>query len=30
VDLGRWLLEHYQRGYIERTHAPIFHVLALK
>ncbi|MDU8910756.1 glutathione binding-like protein [Aestuariicoccus sp. MJ-SS9] len=30
VDLGRWLLQHYQQGYIERPHAPVFHVLALK
>ena len=30
VDLGRWLLSHYNVDYTERPHAPIFHVLALK
>ncbi|WP_108260526.1 glutathione S-transferase family protein [Mangrovicoccus ximenensis] len=30
VDLGRWLMAHYQRPYVERPHAPVFHVLALK
>ncbi len=30
VDLGRWLLHHWQIDYDEHPHAPIFHVLALK
>ncbi len=30
VDLGRWVLAHYEVDYTERPHAPIFHVLALK
>ena len=30
VDLGRWLLQHWQVDYDEHPHAPIFHVLALK
>ncbi len=30
VDLGRWLLQHWQMDYDEHPHAPIFHVLALK
>ena len=30
VDLGRWMLEHYEVPFTERPHAPIFHVLALK
>lgn len=30
VDLGRWLLSHYEISYTECPHAPIFHVLALK
>lgn len=29
VDLGRWLLQHWQMPYHEKPHAPIFHVLAL-
>ena len=30
VDLGRWLLQHWQVDYDEYPHAPIIHVLALK
>ena len=30
VDLGRWLLQHFDTPYTERPHAPVFHVLALK
>lgn len=30
VDLGRWLLQHWQMDYDEHPHAPVFHVLALK
>jgi len=30
VDLARWVLKHYDIEYIERPHAPIFHVIALK
>ena len=30
VDLGRWLLQHWQVNYRESPHAPIFHILALK
>ncbi len=30
VDLGRWLMAHYEVDYTERPHAPIFHLLALK
>jgi len=30
VDLGRWILQHNGVDYVERPHAPIFHVLALK
>jgi glutathione S-transferase len=30
VDLGRWLLQHWQMDYDEHPHAPIFHILALK
>ncbi|MFT6022714.1 MAG: glutathione S-transferase [Ascidiaceihabitans sp.] len=30
VDLGRWMLQHYEVPFTERPHAPIFHVLALK
>ncbi|WP_138469441.1 glutathione S-transferase C-terminal domain-containing protein [Poseidonocella sp. HB161398] len=30
VDLGRWLMAHYQLPYAERPHAPVFHILALK
>ena len=30
VELGRWVLQHHQIAYTERSHAPIFHVLALK
>lgn len=29
VDMGRWMMDHYQISYIERPHAPIFHILAL-
>ncbi|MEM1152444.1 MAG: glutathione S-transferase domain-containing protein, partial [Pseudomonadota bacterium] len=29
VDLGRWLLQHWQMPYHEKPHAPIFHILAL-
>ena len=30
VDLGRFLMAHYEVPYKERPHAPIFHVFALK
>lgn len=30
VDLGRWLMVHYNISYTERPHAPIFHLLALR
>ena len=30
VDIGRWLLQHWQIDYDEHPDAPIFHVLALK
>lgn len=30
VDLGRWLLQHWQMDYDEHPHAPVFHILALK
>lgn len=29
VDLGRWLMQHWDLPYREKPHAPIFHVLAL-
>lgn len=29
VDLGRWLMQHWNVTYVEHPHAPIFHVLAL-
>lgn len=29
VDLGRWLMRHWNIAYIEHPHAPIFHVFAL-
>jgi len=29
VDLGRWLMQHWDQAYDEHPHAPIFHVLAL-
>ena len=29
VDLGRWLLKHWEIDYKEHPHAPIFHILAL-
>ncbi|MER0238850.1 glutathione binding-like protein [Fulvimarina sp. MAC8] len=29
VDLGRWLLQHWQMPYTEHPHAPLFHILAL-
>ena len=30
VDLGRWIMQHWGRDYVEHPHAPIAHVLALK
>lgn len=30
VDLGRWLMQRWERPFSERPHAPIFHILALK
>lgn len=30
VDLGRWILQHWQVDYDEHPHAPIFHILALR
>lgn len=30
VDLGRWLLQHWQIDYEEHPHAPLFHILALR
>lgn len=30
VDLGRWMIQHWEFAYDEHAHAPVFHALALK